>query len=75
MTRDEYIQERMAEYAKNIDEFSVGEIVLHEDGRDCMITNKTINSIEVKLNRKTSEGVNCLQWYEMNRFNRIFKKK
>ena len=69
-----FIAERMREYAANIDEFTIGEVVAHIDGRKCLITNKTINSIEVKLTRKTNEGVDCKQWYDMRIFNNTFKK-
>ena len=69
-----FITERMREYAMNIDEFTIGEVVAHIDGRRCLITNKTINSIEVKLTRKTNEGVDCKQWYDMRMFNNTFKK-
>lgn len=70
----EFINEKMKEYAMNIDEFTIGEVVTHMDGRKCLITNKTVNSIEVKLTRKTKEGVDCKQWYEMRVFNNTFKK-
>lgn len=70
----EFINERMREYAMNIDEFTIGEVVTHIDGRKCLITNKTINSIEVKLTRKTKEGVDCKQWFDMRSFNNTFKK-
>lgn len=72
--QQEFINERMKEYAMNIDEFTIGEVVTHTDGRKCLITNKTINSIEVKLTRKTKEGVDCKQWYDMRSFNNTFKK-
>lgn len=58
----------------NIDEFSIGQEIRHSDGRVCVITNKTINSIEVYLTKKTNEGVNCKQWYDMRLFNNTFKK-
>ena len=69
-----FIAERMREYAMNIDEFTIGETVVHTDGRKCVITSKTKNSIEVYLTRKTKDGVNCKQWYDMRMFNNIFKK-
>ena len=70
----EFIEERMRGYAMNIDEFSIGQTVTHQDGRKCVITNKTINSIEVYLTRKTKEGVNCKQWFDMRTFNNTFTK-
>jgi hypothetical protein len=70
----EFINERMKEYAMNIDEFSIGQVVTHSDGRKCLITNKATNSIEVKLTRKTKQGIDCKQWYDMRLFNNTFKK-
>ncbi len=68
-----YIRERMTEFAQNIDQLSIGQIVTDKDNRKCVITNKTINSVEVYIERKTNEGVNCKQWFDMNRFNSRFK--
>lgn len=74
MTQEEYIAERMKEFAMNIDEFSIDETVIDSDGASCGITNKTINSIEVYIGRKNCEGINHKQWFDMRRFNERFKK-
>ena len=75
MKQQNYIDERMKEFAMNIDEFSVGETVIDSDGALCKITNKTINSIEVYIIRKKREGINHKQWFDMHRFNYRFKKQ
>ena len=41
MTTEEYIKERMKEFAKNIDEIFIGQIVKDsESGMDAKVTNK-----------------------------------
>jgi hypothetical protein len=42
---NDYIKERLAEWAMNIDDFQIGEKILDFDGSICVITNKTANSI------------------------------
>lgn len=80
MTQKEYIDECMKKLAKNIDEFSIGQTIIDvTDGSECLITNKTITSIEVFIKKKTSKGIDCTQWfamsaYEMKQFDRRFKK-
>ena len=70
----DFINEKMQEYAMNIDGFDIGEIVIHKDGRKCVITNKSLNSIEIYLTRTNKEGIDCKQWYTMKLFNRTFRK-
>lgn len=72
---EEYIKERMKEFASNIDDFSIGENIIDSDGTVSKITNKTRNSIEVYTNNKSKEGVSAINWYIMINFNRRFKKQ
>lgn len=64
----DYISERMKEFAMNIDDFSIGQII-----GDYEITNKTLNSIEVSIKRKTKKGIDYKQWFEMRQFNIFIK--
>ena len=73
MKQSEYIRERMAEFAMNIDEFSIGQIIEDTDKSHCEITNKTLNSIEVFMKRKSDKGIDCKQWFDMEQFNKRFK--
>jgi hypothetical protein len=69
-----YIAERMKEFASNIDEFEIGEVIKDKDNAECVITNKTINSIEVGIKKKSKNGVDCTCWFDMRSFNQRFKK-
>jgi hypothetical protein len=71
---NDYIKERLAEWAMNIDDFQIGENILDFDGSICVITNKTANSIEVSIKRKSEKGIDCKNWFEMRNFNKRFKK-
>lgn len=73
MKQDEYIKERMSEFAMNIDEFSIGQIIEDTDKSYCEITNKTLNSIEVFIKRKSDKGIDCKQLFDMKQFNKRFK--
>lgn len=74
MEQKEYIEERMRELAMNIADFSIGDIVKCIDGRTCRITDKSLNTIQVFMERKTNKGIDCKQWFDMKNFNKIFKK-
>ena len=54
----------MTEFSMNIDDFSIGQIVKDIDKSECIITDKTTNSIEVFILKKTSRG---------NKLKKIFK--
>lgn len=73
MKKQNYIHERMKEFAMNINEFSIGQIIEDLDKRHCEITNKTLNSIEVSIKRKSENGIDCRQWFDMREFNKRFK--
>ncbi len=74
MTQKEYIEERMEFFAQNIDEFEIGEEILDKDKSECKVMDKTSNSIEVWIGRKTKEGEDGKQWFDMRSFNKRFKK-
>lgn len=74
MTQQEYIQERIEFFAQNIDEFSIGDVMKDKDGAVCVISNMTINTIEVIIPAKTKKGITCKQWFDMKEFNKRFKK-
>lgn len=69
-----YIEERNLFYAQNISEFEIGDDVKDFDGKLCKIVNKTSNSIEVFIGRKSNAGVDVKNWFEMKFFNSRFKK-
>jgi len=75
MTPEEYIAEKMKEFASNIDEFDVGCEVKDSNGVVCSVKEKTANSICVYIKIKTDRGlVEGTQWYDMRDFNKRFKK-
>lgn len=73
MSMEAYIEEKMKEFAMNIDEFSIGQMVTDSDGNQCEITDKSTTSIEVALKKKTVKGIDYKQWFDMKRFNNRFK--
>jgi hypothetical protein len=75
MEQNEYIKEKMIEFAMNIDDFFIGQEIIDSDKSICKITNKSINSIEVFMYKKTKEGINCKQYFDMKSFNKRFKIK
>jgi len=75
MTTEEHMQEKMKEFASNIDEFEVGCMVKDSKGVTCQVLEKTLNSICVSIKIKTERGlVDGCQWFDMRRFNDRFKK-
>jgi hypothetical protein len=66
-------ESRMKDFAINIDDFSIGQTIKDFDNSDCEITNKTSNSIEVAIKKKTKNGINHTQWFTMSEFNKRFK--
>lgn len=72
MNQEEYIREKAKFIAMNIDELSIGQTVIDEDNTHCKITNKTKNSIEVYVERKTDRGADSKQWMSMFDFNKRF---
>lgn len=82
--QEQHIAERMAFFASNIADFEIGEEVKEADGTISKITNKTINTIEVEIDKRPFKknaskeetyGIKSRQWFTMENFNRRFKKK
>jgi hypothetical protein len=71
--QEKYIAQRMAEFAMNIDEFSVDQVVLDTDGAQCVIVDKSTNSIKVAIGKKSKNGIDTTQWFAMGNFNKRFK--
>jgi hypothetical protein len=83
MTDREIHIKNMAEiFAANIAEFEIGDLVKESNGIVSKITNKSINSIEVEIDKlplkknasKENIGIKAKQWFTMENFNRRFKK-
>jgi hypothetical protein len=83
MTDREIHIKNMAEiFAANIAEFEIGDLVKEANGIVSKITNKSINSIEVEIDKlplkknasKENIGIKARQWFRMENFNRRFKK-
>ncbi len=72
--QSDYIKERMMELAMNIDDFNIDDQVKDLDGKVCIITNKTANSIEVEIDKKSIRGIKVRQWFEIHKFIKRFKK-
>ena len=53
--------------------WSIGQQVLDEDKSICMITNKTVNSIEVFIRKKSDKGIDCTNWFYIENFIKRFK--
>lgn len=71
----EFIRENNAINASNIDDFFIGQVIVNSKGFTDMITNKTSNTIEVEINKRTKEGVTHKQWFTMSSFNKNYKAK
>jgi hypothetical protein len=71
--RQKYIDDRMREFAMNIDDFSIDQTVLDQDGAHCVIKNKSLNSIQVFISKKGKEGISCKEWFDMKSFTKRFK--
>lgn len=76
MTQEEYIEECMKKIRLNIDEFSIGDLLIDKaDKSEVQITDKTASSIQILIKAKTKNGITCKQWFDMERLNRKFTKK
>lgn len=52
----------------------IGENIIDKDGYCCRVTGLTANSIELFQLRRTKNGINCKQWYHLDReFNERFR--
>lgn len=72
---NEYIDNRMEFFAKNIEDFEIETLVLKKSNKSIgVVVDKTINSICVSMKAKSKEGVDCTQWFTMDEFNRKYEK-
>ena len=51
----------------------IGQIIKDEDNMELQISNKTTNSVEVAMKKKTDKGIDCKQWFEDSKFFKRFK--
>jgi hypothetical protein len=80
--QEKHIADSMGLFAANIADFEIGDLVKETNGIVSKITNKTINSIEVEIDKlplkknasKENIGIKAKQWFTMENFNRRFKK-
>lgn len=84
--QNEYIQERMADFASNINEFNIGDKLSSKlngkDKRVYIVTNKTLNTVELFVPRDPTKkdvegnytGVDSKNWFLMADINKKFKK-
>ena len=80
--QEKHISDSMILFADNIADFEIGDLVKEKNGIVSKITNKTINSIEVEIDKlplkknvsKENIGIKAKQWFTMENFNRRFKK-
>ena len=56
-------------------DYNINEKVIDSDGKECIICEKTSNSILVHIDKKRKEGINCNQWFTIETFEKRFKKK
>lgn len=79
---EKHIADSMRLFAANIADFEIGGLVKEVDGTVSKITNKSINSIQVEIDKKPRKknvskevyGIKARQWFNMEDFNRRFKK-
>ena len=75
-TRQRYASDRMKEFAMNINDFELGELVIDvNDGSQARITEKSKNTVRLFLSAKTKKGIDCYGWFDMKAFNKRFTKK
>lgn len=74
-SRDSYINDQMTRLAMNISDIEVGQSVIDKDGSICKVLNKSANSVEVFISKKTKMGIDCNQYFDMRSFNERFKLK
>ena len=80
--QQKHIADSMRLFAANIADFEIGDLVKETNGIVSKITNKSINSIEVEIDKlplkknasKENIGIKARQWFTMENFNRRFKK-
>ncbi len=71
----QYIKEKHIEFAMNIDEFEMGQIIFDSKYKDrARIINILSNSIEVFITKKNKTGINSNQYFDMRSFSKRFSK-
>ncbi len=65
----------MEQVENNIYSFSIGQVVIDEDGAECKITDRTGSSIELFIQKKTDKGIDCKQYFGLKQFNDRFKRR
>ena len=71
-----YITEMMKKFSLNISEYNIGEILLEKpSGKEHIITNKTTNSIEVFIPKKSEKGIGSYQWFDMGTISKTYTRK
>ena len=58
-----------------INDYDINEKIIDSDGKECIIYEKTSNSILVHIEKKRKEGINCNQWFTIESFEKRFIKK
>lgn len=72
MNNNTYIENRNKKLRGNIHLYSIGQILVDKDKSRCIITDKTSSSIEVYIQKKTKEGINCKSWFSIDEFEKRF---
>jgi|GEM_PF-4384018 len=75
LSKNEYCDQKLIEWSMNIDQFSVGDVVIDTDLSECVVVSKTSNSIEVLVKKKNKNGIDSKNFYSMRDFNKRFKKR
>lgn len=74
MNQEDYIKSKMSDFTLNINDFTIGEVICDLDDNQYIITDKTLNSIEIYINKRSDQGIDCKQWFTMTKFVTRFKK-
>ena len=69
-----YIEEKHKEFAMNIDEYQIHQIV-NFCGRECRVVDKTSNSIMLFVPKNSESGIDSYQWFDMRMFNKYLDGK
>jgi hypothetical protein len=57
----------------NTRQLEIGQDLMDWDGFDCVISNLTRTTVEVSIPRKTKQGINCKQWFQICNFYNRFR--
>lgn len=56
----------------NIDLYNVNQLVYDTDGAECKIVEKSINSLNVWIGKKSDKGINATNWFYIKDFEKRF---